>query len=131
MRLFLAFAVLLAAFAARAETLPPLHDKPPPAVSFKPNPDWRLSAVVHYEVAGNVTTLIVEGDIINDTKDERATPGVRIGLRDAAGRELFHWTVAPVERRLKPREYSAFDAKLEGPPAGVVSLELAIADPAP
>lgn len=129
MRLPLAFAFALIAFAAQADTLPSLYDRPPPEVKFKPNENWRLSAVVHYETAGKVTTLIVEGDVINDAKDERATPAVRVTLFDAAGREIFHWSVAPAEPRLKPREWSAFEAKLENPPAGIVSLELAAVEP--
>lgn len=128
MRLPFAFAVALVAFAAHAETLPSLYDKPPPDVKFTPSPDWRLSAVVHYETAGSKTTLIIEGDIINDGKDERATPKVRVTLRDAAGNDLSSLTAAPAEPRLKPREYSAFEARLENPPPGTVTVELGVAD---
>lgn len=125
MRWSLALAVAVTAFAAYAETLPPLYDKPPPDVKFKAAEGWRLSAVVHYETTGAVTTLAVEGDVINDGKEERTTPKVRLTLLDAAGGRIFHWTVVPAEPRLKPREWSAFDGRLEGPPAGIVTLEIA------
>lgn len=128
MRLVLAFAAAAFVSIGHAETLPSLYDKPPPEVTFTPNADWRLSAVAHYEVAGARTTLIIEGDIISDAKDERATPKIRVTLRDAGGKDLSSLAVAPAESRLKPREYAAFEARIENPPAGTVSVELGVAD---
>jgi hypothetical protein len=50
--------------------------------------------------------LKIEGDVFNVSDSERASPTIRLAVRDETGRELFHWTVLADPARIKPGDYA-------------------------
>jgi len=126
MRLMFALVMMLAALGiARADDRPePVTDRAAPAVKLNPSIGWRLDAVVRMDEDRGVPVLVIEGDVINSSDKERAAPQVRFGVLDEAGREIYHWTVAPTQPRVRPRDWVAFEAKLESPPLDMVGLEI-------
>ena len=66
-----------------------------------------------------VAFLGVEGMIVNRRADEARVPPVRLAIRDAAGHELYSWTVTAERRALASGGRLTFRARLaEPPPAG-------------
>jgi len=127
MRLLVALVMTFAALApARAadDRPTPLSSRPVPALKLNGSIGWRLDAVLRMNEVKGKTVLVIEGDVINSSDKERAAPKVRLGIRDDEGTEIFHWTVLTDEPRIKPREWVAFNAKLESPPMDMATLEI-------
>ena len=125
MRILFALALIFASFgAAQAEQPERLTDRPVPALKLNAALGWRLSAVLRMDVEKGVEVLVIEGDVINISDKDRATPKIRLGLRDKDGREFFHWTVLADEAKIAAREYVPFAARLEKPPADMALLEI-------
>jgi hypothetical protein len=126
MRLLFAFVTIVAAVVlARADDHPlPLSSRPTPQLKLNASIGWRLDAVLRMDEVKGKPVLVIEGDVINDSAQERAAPKVRMGIRDDEGTEILHWTVLTEEPRIKPREWVAFNAKLESPPMDMKILEI-------
>jgi hypothetical protein len=77
-----------------------------------------------FEIAGltwthhekGVAVFNVQGVVTNKTQSERAVPNLRVALRDDAGKEIYHWTVAPAAARIAANARTSFDTRLENPP---------------
>jgi hypothetical protein len=67
---------------------------------------------------------VIEGDVINNSAQERATPKVLFRVLGHDGTEIFHWTVVTDDPRVKPRGWVAFSARLESPPSDIAALEI-------
>ncbi len=130
MRAFLAVAMILAALtAARADDPPlPATDRAAPTLTLTPALGWRLDAVVRMDIEGDTLVLLIEGDVINDGDSERPSPKVRFGLRDKESREFFHWTAQLAQPRIGPRDWLAFETRLERPPEDAYNVEIRTVD---
>jgi hypothetical protein len=80
------------------------------------------------DMEGSTLVLVVEGDVINGADRERATPTIRLGLRDKEGREFHSWTVRPSEPRVRPQDWAAFAARLKNPPENAHTVEIRTVD---
>lgn len=129
MRLLLTLALLVAAIApTNADQPERLTDRPVPAVKLVSAIGWRLSAVATMDVEGGRLVVKIDGDVFNVSDSERASPTIRLAVRDKE-RELFHWTVRPDLPRIKPGDYAPFSARVEEPPEDMHSVEISPIDP--
>lgn len=74
--------------------------------------------------------LTVEGEIANPGSRTVAVPGLRVSVKAADGREIYHWLAQPPKSSLLGGETISFRAKLADPPAQAqtVSLRFAAAE---
>jgi hypothetical protein len=70
------------------------------------------------ELWDGAAVLIVEGRIESDSVTAVTVPPLRFVLRDAAGAELYAWTVPPDTATLGPGESLPFHARMASPPPG-------------
>jgi hypothetical protein len=70
------------------------------------------------ELRDGAAVLIVEGRIESDSVTAVTVPPLRFVLRDAAGAELYAWTVPPDMATLGPGESLPFHARMASPPPG-------------
>jgi hypothetical protein len=61
--------------------------------------------------------LVVEGNIVNDTRKALRVPQIRFALRDAAAQEIYSWTASTDRTSLPPGQAMTFRARLASPPA--------------
>ncbi len=73
---------------------------------------------------GDVTVLVVEGQVYNSGARPQAVPPIRIALVDKDRREIGAWTVYADETELEPEGSAAFSARISSPPAGATSLSV-------
>ena len=129
MRIFLCLALFVALIApAHADQPERLTDRPVPAIKLVSAIGWRLSAVATMDVEGGRLVVKIEGDVFNVSDSERASPTIRLAVRDETGRELYHWTVLPDLARIKPGDYAPFSARVEEPPEDMHSVAISTVD---
>lgn len=68
--------------------------------------------------------LMVTGRIVNPTAEVQAVPPIRAELRDAQGRVVYSWSIAPPVRELQPRGRVAFNSANVDVPRGGRVLSL-------
>ena len=85
---------------------------------------FKIIATHTQELNNTVPVISIKGQIINETDRDLAVPKVRLAVRDARGRELYHWIVAADQDRLGGHEEGTFSARLESPPADAHDLEV-------
>jgi predicted Zn finger-like uncharacterized protein len=68
--------------------------------------------------------LVVEGNIVNDTRKALRVPQLRFALRDAAAQEVYSWTASADRTSLPPGQAMTFRARLASPPAGARDVVL-------
>lgn len=73
-----------------------------------------LNSSQSYE--GDVPTLTITGEVVNISEQTQSVPQVRVGLINAAGREIYHWTFMGPESELLPEGVSTFSTTLASPP---------------
>jgi hypothetical protein len=71
--------------------------------------------------------LVIEGEIRNLADGPRTAPRVKLAVLDAAGQEIYHWTAAPPQSRLRAGETAFFRARLATPPPGGSEVRLRFA----
>lgn len=73
--------------------------------------------------SGNVL-LTVTGRIVNPTEEPQAVPQIKAEMKDAQGRVVYAWTIAPPVSQLAPGQAATFNSAEVGVPttAGSVSL---------
>lgn len=64
-----------------------------------------------------VDVLIVQGTIASTADRPITVPRLRFAARDAAGQEIYTWTVLPSRSILGPGEHLEFSSRLASPPA--------------
>lgn len=98
MRLLFTLLLIVAIAPAHAEGRPePLVDRPLPKVKLNASLGWRLTAVVHWERAKDIfgdrkkdaDVIVIKGDVINNSTQERATPKVLFRVLGHDGTEIF------------------------------------------
>lgn len=72
---------------------------------------------------------VVTGTLVNRSSHELAVPPVRVALTGGDHRELYHWTVRPPQRTLKPGQSLAFSARIPTPPPSARQVQLGFAGP--
>jgi predicted Zn finger-like uncharacterized protein len=77
------------------------------------------SVVTSTEQHEGVPILVVEGNIINETRKMANVPHLRFAVRNAAHQEIYSWTAVPPRPMLPPGEGVAFRARLASPPPDV------------
>jgi hypothetical protein len=63
-----------------------------------------------------VPILMVEGNIVNDTRRTVEVPRIKLAVRNAARQEVYSWTAVPTRATLSPGEAIAFRSRLASPP---------------
>jgi hypothetical protein len=81
------------------------------------------------ERQGGVAVLIVEGRIATESGSAVAVPPLRFALRDAAGTELYAWTVPPDADTLEPGQSLPFQTRMASPPFGGSDVLVRFAHP--
>jgi predicted Zn finger-like uncharacterized protein len=69
------------------------------------------------ETKDGVTVLVVEGTILNQTRQPLEVPRLRFAVRNAGGYEVYAWTALPAEPVLAPGDRAPFRSRLASPPA--------------
>ncbi|MGH6890460.1 MAG: DUF3426 domain-containing protein [Rhizomicrobium sp.] len=70
---------------------------------------------------------VVTGKLVNRSSHDLAVPPVRVALTGGDQRELYHWTVRPPQRMLKPGQSLGFSARIPSPPPGARQVQLGFA----
>lgn len=68
--------------------------------------------------------LAVRGEIANQTDEAQPVPQIRAELKDAGGRVVYAWSIAPPVRELQPRGRVTFDSAEMDVPRGGRTLSL-------
>jgi predicted Zn finger-like uncharacterized protein len=68
--------------------------------------------------------LVVEGNIINDTRKNVRVPQIRFVVRDAAAQEIYSWTASAARTSLPPGQAATFRTRLASPPPGAHDVVL-------
>lgn len=63
-----------------------------------------------------VPILVVEGNVVNDTRRIADVPRLKFVVRNAANEEIYSWTAVPPRATLSPGETVAFRSRLASPP---------------
>lgn len=69
------------------------------------------------EIQEGVAVLVVEGRIANISKMMLEVPRIRFALRNAAGNEIYNWTIMPTRSILPPGDSLQFRTRLASPPS--------------
>jgi predicted Zn finger-like uncharacterized protein len=79
-------------------------------------------------LVSDTRVLAVKGEVVNVAAKPRKVPSIRFVLHDAAGREVYAWTLAGVSaRELAPGEATSFTSRLASPPALAQEVEIRFA----
>jgi len=70
------------------------------------------------------SVLVVEGNVINDTRKNLRVPEIRFVVRDAAAQEIYSWTARAARTSLPPGQAATFRTRLASPPPGAHDLVL-------
>ena len=63
-----------------------------------------------------VPTLVVEGNIVNDSRKVADVPRLKFAVRNGSGQEVYSWTAVAPRASLPPGESVAFHGRLASPP---------------
>jgi predicted Zn finger-like uncharacterized protein len=69
------------------------------------------------ETNDGVSVLVVEGTIVNQTRQPLEVPRLRFAVRNAGGYEVYAWTALPTDPVLAPGARAPFRSRLASPPA--------------
>ena len=80
---------------------------------------------------GGSRVLMVTGEIINTTEEEKDVPNLRGMLLDAENREIQHWNFTAGQARLLPGEIATFKTDVVDPKPGAANIRIVFtSDPA-
>jgi predicted Zn finger-like uncharacterized protein len=68
------------------------------------------------EQRDGVPILVVEGNVVNDTRRIVDVPRLKFVVRNAVNEEIYSWTAVPPRTTLPPGETVAFRSRLASPP---------------
>jgi len=80
------------------------------------------SVHISKETQDGVNVLIVEGNIVSDSKKPVSVPRLRFAARSATGQEVYTWTALPARSILGPGETVEFRSRLASPPSDAVDV---------
>ena len=64
-----------------------------------------------------VPILVIDGNVVNDTRKTEEVPRLKFVVRNAAREEIYSWTAVPARASLQPGEEIPFRSRLASPPA--------------
>jgi len=99
-----------------AETSTPLTLSNPPRIE-------------RIQLASGNQLLTVAGRVINPTDKTHAVPPIHAELRDATGKVIYRWTIAPPAPTLGPGASAAFNSAEVNVPAGGQDLTISLGRP--
>lgn len=73
---------------------------------------------------GATQILEIAGSVRNVSKNLRAVPLVRVGLRNPSGKEVYAWSLRLDNAELNPGATASFGTQLESPPLTAFALEV-------
>ena len=76
------------------------------------------------ELASGSELFAVSGQVVNPTDQRQRVPDIRAELRDAQGRLVYSWSIAPQQRWLGPRKAMDFNSAQLDVPRNSKMLEL-------
>lgn len=76
------------------------------------------------QTENGLPVLAVKGVVVNVSGEVKTLPRLRVGLRDAKQRELYHWTFALPEKELAAKQSASFTTRLSSPPVEARDLEV-------
>ncbi|MET4897370.1 zinc-ribbon domain-containing protein [Sphingomonadaceae bacterium jetA1] len=80
--------------------------------------ELRSNPIERRELENGSELFAISGQIINPSAGQQRVPDLRAELKDAQGRTVFSWTIAPQQRTLGPGASMDFNsAKLDVPPS--------------
>lgn len=68
------------------------------------------------EIEDGIAILVVEGTIVSESNKTVEVPRLRFAARNAAGQEIYNWTMQPDRKSLGPGEHLDFRSRLASPP---------------
>lgn len=68
------------------------------------------------EIQGGQVVLLIAGEVVNNSGENKPIPNLRVALGDENKIELYHWTVAATESELPPGGSTRFQSRLPNPP---------------
>ena len=80
-----------------------------------------------HAVINGARILTVKGEISNVDEDMRKIPWLRFALLDAAGQELYTWTLDTGARPLRSGETTGFVTRVQAPPEAAQNLKIRFA----
>ena len=81
------------------------------------------------QLASGNQLLTVAGRVINPTDQTHAVPPIHAELRDAAGKVIYRWTIAPPAPTLGPGASAPFNSAEVNVPAGGEDLTISLGPP--
>ena len=82
-----------------------------------------------HELADGTRVLALRGEVVNTASTDHRVPDLRFRLKDAAGREVYAWTLKGVATRaLRPGEATGFTTRLASPPLTARAIEISFAE---
>lgn len=81
------------------------------------------------QLASGNQLLTVAGRVINPTGKTQAVPPIRAELRDASGKVIYSWTIAPPAPTLGPGASAPFNSAEVNVPAGGEDLTISLGPP--
>ena len=90
---------------------------------------WFRDVTYEREFQDGMHILVLEGRIVNITDAVQPVPPVRVSLRDAEQRELYHWTFTVPEKELAGDASSPFITRLSSPPLDARDVEIRFVQP--
>jgi len=119
------FAMIAASSAALADDpLERVLGPQPPAIVFKATIGWRLAAVARIDFERGEKILVIEGDVINDSEQDRPAPTIRFDMSNSQGQVVYHWTVRPDEEWIKAKDWSPFSTRIATSPKDMRQVEI-------
>jgi hypothetical protein len=64
-----------------------------------------------------IPVMVIEGQIVSESRQPVEVPRIRFALRNAAGHEIYSWTALASRSVLGPGEAIDFRSRLASPPA--------------
>lgn len=74
-----------------------------------------------------VSTLFVDGEVLNGSSAEVDLPAIRVTLKSTAGQTITSWLVEPARQQLDAGESIGFRSAFASPPAEATEVSLALA----
>ncbi len=71
--------------------------------------------------------LTITGEVVNITDETKKIPWLRFGLRDAASKEVYDWTLNTEARPLRPGETTSFVTRIAAPPQSATDVQIRFA----
>jgi predicted Zn finger-like uncharacterized protein len=80
-----------------------------------------------HAIVNGTRVLSIKGSVLNVSDSERKMPWLRFALTDAAGKELYTWTLDTGARPLRAGEMTGFTTRVAAPPEAAQNIKIRFA----